>query len=328
MKKIVIIGATGSIGVYLTERLSRNGYKVYTTGYKERDADYYRHRNIEYCSLNIARKEDFSKLPQKNIDCVILLAGMMPARMKGYDPYKYIDINVTGTLNTLEYCRNAAVPKIIFAQSHSDVAGYWNTGKYIKDDASRVLNYKGDHAVYIISKCAAVELIEHYHQECGLQSIVFRLPTIYCYWPDDIMYINGEKRTMAYLTFIKKAMKGESIEVWGDPNIAKDIVYVKDLIQLIESAVNSKTAQGIYNVGTGILTTLEEQIKGVIEVFCEPKNKSKIVYRPDKLSQTSYLYDVSRAKKELNYKVMYPYIEMLKDMKKEMSNPLFKNNKR
>lgn len=324
MKKVLIIGATGSIGVYLTKHLVENGSKVIATGYKQRNLEFYKERNIEYIAIDISKKEDFSKLPI-DIDCVVLLAGMMPARMKGYDPYKYININTIGTLNVLEFCRINGILKIIFAQSHSDVYGHWNTGEYIKDNANRILNYKGDHAVYIISKCAAVDLIEHYHQEYGLQSIVFRLPTIYCYWPDDTMYVNGLKKTMAYLSFIKKAIEGDPIEIWGDPNIVKDIVYVKDFVQMIEQAIQNKMAQGIYNVGTGIPITIEEQIKGVVEVFSNPEYKSKIYYCPEKPSQTSYLYDISKAKKELHYKVMYSYIDMLKDMKEEMNNPWFKN---
>jgi UDP-glucose 4-epimerase len=324
VKKVLIIGATGSTGLYLTKHLNEKGYNVIATGYKQRNLEFYKEKSIEYIAVDISLKEDFYKLPT-DVDCIVLLAGMMPARMEGYNPYKYITINTMGTLNTLECCRIHKIPKIIFAQSHSDVFGHWNTGEYIKDNANRILNYKGDHAVYIISKCAAVDLIEHYHQEYELQSIIFRLPTIYSYMPENAIYMNGKKTSIAYLTFIEKAIAGEPIEIWGDPNIVKDIVYVKDFIQMIEKAINSETAQGIYNVGTGIPTTLEEQIKGVIEVFCEPGHKSKIIYCPDKPSQTSYLYDVSKAKKELQYKVMYPYIEMLKDMKNEMNNPWFKN---
>lgn len=323
-KNVLIIGATGSTGLYLTDYLSNKEYNIFATGYKQRSDEYYKKKGITYYSLDISNKTEFDKLPQNDIDCVVLLAGLMPARMSGYDPFQFINIHITGTLNTLEYCRKNSIHKIIFAQSHSDVAGHWNTGKFIKDDENRKLNLKGDHAVYIISKCAAVDLIENYHQEYGIQNIIFRLPTIYCYWPDSTMYVNGIKSEMAYLTFIRKAMNGEPIEIWGNPNITKDIVYVKDFVQMVEKSINSEFARGIYNVGTGVPTTLDEQIKGVIDVFCEPDKKSQIIYRPDKPSQTSYLYDISRAKKELDYEVKYPYPEMLKDMKKEMNNPIFK----
>jgi len=320
--KVQIIGATGSTGLYLTEELLIKQYKIVATGLKQRKNTYYKNNDIEYIAIDISQKSEFEKLPV-DISCVVLLAGIMPARMEGYDPNKYFNINTIGTLNTLEFCRKNSIPKIIFAQSHSDVFGYWNTGEYIKDDVQRKLNFKGDHAVYIISKCAAVDLIEHYHQEYGIQSIVFRLPTIYCYWPDNTMYVNGTKKTMAYLTIIQKAIQGEPIEIWGNPKIPKDIVYIKDFIQLIENAINSKQAQGIYNVGTGIPITLDEQIKGIVEEFCSYDKKSKLVYKPEKPSQTSYLYDISKTQKDLGFKVNYPYSEMLKDMKREMNNPIF-----
>ena len=320
--KILVIGATGSTGLYLVDYLNKNNYDVVATGYKKRNTELYKSKGIQYISLDVSKKDEFKKMPT-NVDTVVLLAGLAPSRVKGYNPYKYFDINTIGTLNTLEYCRVNKIPKIIFAQSHSDVAGYWNTGEYIKADAVQKLNYKGDHAVYVISKTAACHLIEHYHQDFGIQSILFRMPTIYCYWPDDTFYVNGKRTTMAYLGFIKKALKGETIEIWGDQTVPKDMIYVKDFIQLIENAIHSKTAQGMYNAGSAIPTTLEEQIKGVIEVFSDPDNMSKIVYRPEKPSQISYLYDISKAEKELNYKVNYPYIESLKDMKREMNNPWF-----
>lgn len=323
MKNILIIGATGSIGIYLTDYLSSRNYKIFATGLKDRNNYYYKTKCIDYYSIDISRKEDFLKLPKVNFDCVVLLAGIMPARMKKYDPYQYININIIGPLNTLEYCRKNKIPKIIYALSHSDVYGHWNSGTFIKDNSHRIINLKGDHAVYIISKIAAADLIEHYHLEHGIQNITFRLPTVYCYWPDPTFYVDGEKREMAYLTFINKALKGEPIEIWGDPAKTKDIVYIKDFIQLVESAILSETASGIFNVGTGIPTTLEEQIRGVIEVFCNPGMISDIIYRPDKPSQTSYLYDISKAKAELGYVVKFPYIKMLEDMKSEMKSQIF-----
>jgi UDP-glucose 4-epimerase len=320
--RVAVIGATGSTGIYLTDYLSAGNYSIFATGRKKRQADYYTKRGITYFPVDISQKDDFKKLPG-DMDCVVLLAGLMPARMEGYDPEKYIQVNTIGTLNALEYCRVNKIPKIIFAQSHSDVAGHWNTGKHIPADAERRLNYRGDHAVYIISKCAAVDLIEHYHQEYGLQSIVFRMPTIYCFWPDDTYYVNGIKRHIAYLKIIKQAMAGEAIEIWGDPLISKDIVYIKDFIQLIDKAVRSTAAQGIYNVGTGTPTTLEEQIKGIIRVFCKPDTMSPVIYKPEKPSQTAFLYDMAKARKDLGYAVRYSYPAMLEDMKKEMNNPMF-----
>jgi UDP-glucose 4-epimerase len=247
----------------------------------------------------------------------------MPSQVACYDPQRYIDVNITGTRNVLEYCRRVNVKKVMFTQSHSDVAGYWNNGKLIPSDCPRSIVYKGDHAVYIISKNAATDLFEHYHQEYGLQTVVFRLPTIYSYHPLFEMYVNGNKSIIAYRVLIKKAIAGEDLEIWGDPSRAKDIVYVKDFNQMVLKSLESEKAQGLYNVGTGIPTTLEQQIKGIAAVFCPKDKTSRIIYRPEKPSQNSYLYDISKAVDDFGYEPKYSYIEMLQDMKVEMTGHRF-----
>lgn len=319
MKNVIVIGATGGTGMYLIKYLSERNYRVFTTGRKERHTDYFKSPNVTYQALDITQKSQFDSLPSEDISCVVLLAGIMPSRMEGYDPQMYIDVNITGTLNVLEFCRKHKIKKIIFTQSHADVSAQWDSGKLIPADAGRSLHFKGDHAMYIISKCTAVDMIEHYHQEFGFQSIILRLPTVYSFLPGATMYVDGKVQNMAFMYLVDQAMKAKDIEIWGDPNKSKDIVYIKDFISIVESAIASEHAQGVYNVGSGIATTLKEQILGIIDVFSVGDKRSKVIYRPDKKSQTSYLYDITRTEQELNYKVKFPYIEMLRDMKKEMS---------
>jgi len=321
---LIVLGATGTLGTYLVAELSKiNRYKIYACGRRNLDDNYYERIGVNSCKVDITSKEDFNKLPQKNIKAVIQIAGVMPARMKGYNPQLYIDINTIGTLNVLEYCKRVNAEKYIFTQSHSDVAGHWNTGKLISPNASRKINYKGDHAVYIISKNAAVDLSEHYYQNYGVINVLLRLPTIYSYRPIDSMYVNGEMSMIAYRYMIQKAIKGETLEVWGDPNISKDIVYVKDFTQMVIKSVESVHAKGFYNVATGIGTTLDEQVKGIARVFSPESNPSNIIYRPEKPSQTSYLYDVENAKRDLDYEPKFNYLQMLEDMKLEMNSDRF-----
>ncbi len=325
MNTIVVLGATGTLGTYFVDYLIDKGYKVFASGRRNVNTKYYKSKGIESASVDITNKQDFEKLPQTGVKAVVQISGAMPSRMEGYKPQKYIDVNVTGTLNVLEYCKKVVAERFLFTQSHSDVAGYWNTGKYIKADAPRKLNYKGDHAVYIISKNAAVDLIEHYRQDYGFKTFIFRLPTIYCWRPIPDMFVNGKNVPIGYRYFIDKALKSETIEIWGDPKRPKDIVYVQDFNQMLEKALRVNRDKGFYNVATGKPTTLEEQIRGVVEVFSPKDNPSKIIYKPEKPSQNSYLYDISNAKEELGYAPKYSYIEMLKDMKKEMNGNRFEH---
>ena len=75
---------------------------------------------------------------------------------------------------------------------------------------------------------------------------------------------------------------------------------------------------GYYNVGTGICTSLLEQIKGMVAVFGEDGKKSEIIMRPDKPNAPQYIMDIAPAVAELGYKPQYNYLDMLQDFKKEM----------
>ena len=94
------------------------------------------------------------------------------------------------------------------------------------------------------------------------------------------------------------------------------MVYVKDFCQMLYLACLSERDYGHFNVGTGIGTSLLDQIAGMIEVFGDNR-KSEIVFRPDKPNAPQYIMDISNARAELGYEPRYSYIEMLRDMKLE-----------
>lgn len=74
---------------------------------------------------------------------------------------------------------------------------------------------------------------------------------------------------------------------------------------------------GTYNAGTGIKTTLQEQIQGMIDVFSPPNAKSHIIYKPEVSNFTNFVMDIENAKVDLGYKPEYTYLKYLKDYKKE-----------
>jgi UDP-glucose 4-epimerase len=318
---IVVIGASSSTGVYLIDELMDRKRDVFATSRSKYNGQFYSDKGFGYARLDVTRKEDFEQLPKGDIEAVILLAGLLPANLREYDPTfyrEYIEVNITGTVNVLEYCRRTKARKIIFASSHSDVAGLWDSSRAITEEDPRTINYKGDHAVYIISKITAMDLIEHYHQEYGVQGISFRLPAVYGYHPRTGMYIGNRFVKAGFNIFVEKAMKGEPIEIWGNPHMGKDIVYVKDVAGAFIRAVDSTTAHGLYNIATGVCTTLEQEVKDIIEVFSPPGRRSTISYNPNKPDTLSYLYDIRKAQRDLGYRVEYPFRKMLEDYKAEM----------
>ena len=323
MKKILVLGATGTVGVYTTDALCRSGYDVIAVGRRKSDNGFFKTLGARYVSVDITKKNDFAKLP-KDAYAVIHLAGAMPAAMQGYHPHLYVQTNIDGTLNVMEYIRDNAIAKVIFSHSRADSNYLMGTNNPIPSDIVKKFPLTGDHSIYSISKNAAVDIIEHFYHQYGIKRYVLRFPTIYAYHPDSFYYVNGERRKKAYRLLIEKAIKGETIEIWGNPAISKEIVYVKDAVQMILRCVESELDGGVYNVGRGVGVTLEEQIRGIINVFSSPNSRSNIIYKPEKPNARQFIHDISKAKKELGYEPKYNYIDLLKDFKLNMQNNPYK----
>ena len=111
--------------------------------------------------------------------------------------------------------------------------------------------------------------------------------------------------------WIVKAIRGEDIEVWGNPMRQKDMVYVKDFCQMLYRALFVDRDGGHYNVGTGIGTSLLEQIQGIVDIFGDEGNKSRLIMCPEKRNAPQYIMDITPARKELGYEPQYNYICLL-----------------
>lgn len=323
MKKVIIFGATGLVGAYGALYLKKYGYDVIAVGRRESDNGFFGTHGIPYYSLDVADKDAFAKIPNTEIDTVIHLAGPMPATMKGYNPHVFVKSIVDGTLNVLEFARDNDVKKFLFAQSRAD-SNYLMGKEPIPSDIVKKFPLKGDHSVYSICKNAAVDLVEHFYWQYGIKRFVLRLPTIYGFHPNPYFYVNGERKYIGYRLIMEKAIKGEPIEIWGDPKKAKEIVYINDLLQIIRLCLESELDGGMYNVGRGVPVTLEEQILGIIDVFSPADHKSPVVYCPEKPDGREYVNDISKTQKDLGYQPEYDYHSLLVDFKRYMDENPFK----
>lgn len=324
-KRIIIFGATGNIGVYLTDYLAEKfpaeEYEIIAVG--RRKTSFFEKKGIAYVRLDIADEMAYDNLPQENIYAAIHLANLLPARMTDDNPYEYFDINVKGSINILEYLKKVDANRIIFTQTYADIAGHWGKSKILKHDLPRKLKYTGDHALYAISKCTVEDIISYYHETFGLGKFILRLPNIYMYAPEDYYYVDGQKTLVSYRYLIRRAIEGKPIEIWGNPDRERDMVYIKDFCQLVYKCLITDRKNGHYNVGTGVGTSLKEQIEKIIDVFSSEDKKSEIIYRPDKKDAMEYIMDISNAKEEIGYKPEYYYDDYLRDYKEEMNNNRF-----
>lgn len=325
MKTVVVFGATGNLGAYVSVKLKEEGYHVIAVGGRKSDNGFFASKGMEYFSVNIKDYEEFQRIKVNDVYAVCHFAGSLPSRY-AFDPCDLIDSITKGTMNVLRFMTAHNCKKIIFPQTPYDLAdhfaGFANGGK-LSADLSRGFPHSGDHAIYTIAKNAAVDLIELYHSEYGIARFILRFFTIYQYHPNAYHYADFKRRMMPYRMLMDRASKSLPIEIWGNANKKKEMVYIKDFTQLVANCVASNLEGGIYNVGNGWQVSLEEQIKGIIKVFSPKDHPSEIIYCPEKPDPLENAFDITKTEKELNFHPKYSYIDSLIDFKHEMETEPF-----
>ena len=317
MKRVVVFGATGSLGANISLHLKRLGYDVIPVGHRSNDNGFFAEHDMKYNSVNIEKEEDFEQLPQNDVFAVLHFAGMLPAAMKGFSATPYVQSIIQGTLNVLEYTRKVGAERIVFPQTLFDIHHLFGSKVPIPADSLRKVP-EGDHWMYVIAKNAACDMIEHYYKEYGIKRFIIRLSRIYLYHPNPYTYTDGKKVLVSDRALIYKAIKGEPIEIWGDPNRLLETISIYDFLQIIEKTLIANVEGGIYNVGSGG-TTLEERVRGIVDVFCSSGNKSIISYCPEKQNCTQFVLDIQKTIFELGYEPKYSWHDYLIKFKEEMN---------
>lgn len=323
-KQIVIFGATGYIGAYFTDYCIDHlpdDYEVVACA--RRGIDFYQKKDVTAAKVDICCQEDFERLPTENVYAIVNLTGLLPAYMKKYDPFAYVQTNISGSLRIMEYAKKAGADRALYTQTWADQAGYWGSTEVLSPSLPRKLLFTGDHAFYAITKCTVVDTMEYYREEFGIKNFVFRLPNVYMYAPESTYFVDGKEKKIGYRYMIEEAASGHDIELWGNPDAFKDILYVKDLCQMMYKALFANVNGGTYNAGTGIRTTLREQIEGMISVFAPEGSHPQIHEVPMNDSFTSFVMDIDNARSELGYEPEYTYIRYLEDYKKERERKRF-----
>lgn len=326
---VIIIGASSFIGVYTATHFIEMGEQVIVTGRNGKFKDYYDRMGVEYIELDLKNPADFAKLPTEGVKGVILISGMLPASESAdlnntENADQYIKVNTLGTIYALEYCRKNKIRRLINTTSYADVSNLLTSEHPMDESLPRDFKFFGDHAVYVISKNAASDIMEYYNQQHGMKNVWFRLPPVYGVGPHGYLKVNGKIVKSGLQIFIDKAQAGEMIEVYG--SLARDVVYVKDVADAYYLAVKSDNAQGLYNITSGKTTTLLEQAEVCAEIFAkDEQHRSKIKYCEDIVNNgKSYVFSIVRAKKDFRYQPLFAeFYDMMKDYKMELERGVY-----
>jgi len=226
-------------------------------------------------------------------DAVINLAARAGVRQAVDNPWVYVDTNLTGTLNLLEFCRQHQIPKFLVA-STSSVYGV-DAPLPTPETAS------SDHPLqqYAASKKAAEVMCHVYHHLYGLDVTVVRYFTVYgpAGRPDMVIY-----------RFIKWIAEGMPVRLNGRGDQSRGFTYLDDIARGTIQALKPLGYE-IINLGGHEPITIKELIE-----FLEGEigRKADIVYQPfHPADMMSNLADVSKASQLLDWKPQIPLKEGL-----------------
>lgn len=296
--RCLITGGLGFLGSNVALRLVRCGAKV--TLVDAMIPDYGGNlANVspisEDVSINFSDVRDRSSMEYlvRDQDFVFHCAGQVSHVMSITDPFPDIDINITGTTVLLEALRaHNRDAKVVFASTR----GAYGEVATLPVDEEQPSNPK---ALHEISKLAAELIFKAYAQQHGIDSVSLRLSNTY--GPRSQM-LHGKYGVVNY--FVRLAMDGETLKVFGDGSTLRDYLYVDDAVEamLLAALERSPGESPVYNVGRPEPTSLLELVKTIIEVTGTGAWELAPFSDERKAQEPGHYYsDVSRIKARLGW---------------------------
>jgi UDP-glucose 4-epimerase len=291
-RRVVITGGAGFIGSHLADQLLKLGSKVividnldpYYHGKEKNILHNLKNENFRFLKLDILDLEKISRV-FKNADIIFHLAAQPGVRYSIENPHKTNLVNVEGTLNVLLAAKKNNVKKVIVASS-----SVYGIPTYTPIDENHPLN---PISVYGASKVAAEKYCKVLSNLTNLYVVILRYHSVYG---------PRQRPDMAVHKWVKAALKGQSLVIYGDGNQLRDFTYVSDVVDATIAAAEVEDIKGeIFNIGSGKAI----KIKNVVEIILKHLHKSymKPVYeRPQPGDMPCTWADITKAKKILNYK--------------------------
>ena len=301
MKKILIFGAGGFVGSYLSDEFLSHGYEVYGTDKTESTLI---PKNVIFKIADLMNAEEVICLVDSiQPDIIINLAAISSVGASWRIPQLTMQVNVIGALNIMEAARKSINhPKVMFIGSSEE---YIISDKPLTEDTPLNANNP-----YGISKATQEYFAKLYRDQYGLK--------IYCVRPFNHTGI-GQRDSFVLPSFcrqvaeIDKSKKPGIIKV-GNITVKRDFSHVKDIVRAYRMIVESDDCETIYNVGFGKAYSLESMLEYVVGLSNQKINieVDKSRFRPT--DQPMICCDHSLITEKLGWNPEYTVFDALKEM--------------
>lgn len=306
MRTILVTGGAGFIGSHLSERLLIEGNRVlvidnfnnyYDPEIKRNNVEEVKKTCIENnISLenykvfegDIRDNEFLKEVFSNKIDSIMHLAAMAGVRPSIQDPALYYDVNITGTVNLLERCRENGVKQFVFASSSSV---YGNNEKVPFSETDRVDN---PISPYAATKKSGELLCHTYHHLFDMNIACLRFFTVYG---------PRQRPDLAINKFTSLILEDKEIPFYGDGSTSRDYTFVDDIVEGIVSSLNyvntDKKIFEIFNIGGDKTVSLIEMVETIELVLGKKAKINRLPMQPGDVNRTCA--DISYSKKTIGY---------------------------
>jgi len=250
--KILVTGGAGFIGFALAKSLREDGHNITLLDFANRWTTY--HDSFKQYSADISDYSSLCNLDD-DFDMVFHLAAQSSGYISLIRPEEDADWNAKGTLNICNFCRSTGVKKIAYTSS---MAIYGEGDAIIETTPPNPISNYG------VTKLAGELYIKVFHQY-GLKHTIFRL--FNTYGPDQDL--SNLRQGMASI-YLAQALSGNEIKVTGSFDRYRDCIYIDDVVAALKMSLKDDTDNEVYNVGTGIPTTVQDLIDVILDVHDTP----------------------------------------------------------
>ena len=282
---VLVTGGAGFIGVNLGRLLSAAGARTvafdsFITGRAE-DAQAAGYDDIIEGDI---RDPDAMTAAARGVDAVVHLAARTGVVDSVEDPRGDAEVNVFGTLNALLAARDGGAGAFVFASSGAPLGSVEPPGH--EGLAPRPLSPYG------ASKLAGEGLCSAFAGSYGIAATALRFTNVY----GPYSYHKGSVVALC----LKRIMEGEPLIVYGDGDQTRDFLYIDDLGAAVIAAIARRPTGGLYQLGTGTETSVNELMELLIELM--PDRAVTVINEPDRRGEIRRAYsDISRARADLGY---------------------------
>jgi UDP-glucose 4-epimerase len=260
--RVLITGGAGFVGSHLAEALLERGDEVFviddlSTGSIDNITHLKSHPKFHYTIDTITNEPVLAELLDR-CDTIVHLAAAVGVKLIVEAPVRTIETNVHGTEVVLKLANKKK--KLVLIASTSEVYGK-STSVPFREDADLVLGPTSKHRwAYACSKMIDEFLALAYWKERKLPVIVVRL-----------FNTVGPRQTgqygMVVPSFVRQALTGQPITVFGDGSQSRSFTYVGDVVRAMVALINEPKAIGqVFNIGNGAeisIVDLAEKIKSL-----------------------------------------------------------------